>query len=62
MEARGIPGGSDTTDHMEGAALNAFSADIDPQDEDGYCLYVMAFLAKAQPGAGQEAGRPLPFP
>eukprot|EP00668_Euglena_longa_P032449 GGOE01041785.1.p1 GENE.GGOE01041785.1~~GGOE01041785.1.p1 ORF type:complete len:352 (-),score=107.59 GGOE01041785.1:487-1446(-) len=41
-------GASETTPNMEGAALNAFSADLDPTDEDGLCLYLMAFAAQAQ--------------
>eukprot|EP00667_Euglena_gracilis_P011704 EG_transcript_11963 len=41
-------GAAETTPNMEGAALNAFSADLDPSDEDGLCLYLMAFVATAQ--------------
>eukprot|EP00670_Eutreptiella_braarudii_P009533 CAMPEP_0174311850 /NCGR_PEP_ID=MMETSP0810-20121108/3951_1 /TAXON_ID=73025 ORGANISM="Eutreptiella gymnastica-like, Strain CCMP1594" /NCGR_SAMPLE_ID=MMETSP0810 /ASSEMBLY_ACC=CAM_ASM_000659 /LENGTH=324 /DNA_ID=CAMNT_0015420153 /DNA_START=103 /DNA_END=1077 /DNA_ORIENTATION=+ len=40
-------GAAEGTTNMEGAALHSFSQDIDAEDEDGYCLYVIAFLVKA---------------
>lgn len=40
-------GADDATPHMEGGALRAFSADLDPNDEDGLCLYVVAHLVQA---------------
>ena len=40
-------GAPEGTNNMEGAALHAFAKDMNADDEDGYCLYVAAFLVRA---------------